>query len=156
MEHIGELHSFRAETPTDAPQGTAQGQSQSQSQGGQAQSQSHAPATAEAAKARSPASAEDFAHMFVGAARALDIPARYVTGYLAGSDEAEASFHAWAEAYDDSLGWIAFDAALGYCPTDQHVRLATGLDSLTTMPLRSVPNGSKPEHVTLSVDTGQQ
>jgi transglutaminase-like putative cysteine protease len=94
--------------------------------------------------------------MFVGAARALDIPARYVTGYLAGSDEAAASFHAWAEAYDDSLGWIAFDAALGYCPTDQHVRLATGLDSLTTMPLRSVPNGSKPELVTLSVDAGQQ
>jgi len=147
MERIGELYSFGPVEAADAPL-LEQAQSQSQSQG--------TPATALDEPPRRRASAEEFGHLFVGAARALDIPARYVTGYLAGSDDAEASFHAWAEAYDDALGWIAFDAALGYCPTDQHIRLATGLDAQSTTPLRCVPNTGAPEIVAISVDGGQQ
>lgn len=116
MERVGEVLGGPAE--------------QTQSQNGQAQSQSQG----EAAKA--PAS--DFAHAFIGAARALEIPARYVSGYVAGHGD-EAFWHAWAEAWDDGLGWIAFDPALGYCPTDKHVRVATGLDAGSVPPVRSVP-----------------
>ena len=79
-----------------------------------------------------------FAHAFIGAARALDIPTRYVTGYVAEHGD-DAFWHAWAEAWDDGLGWIAFDPALGYCPTDKHVRVATGLDAGSVPPVRSVP-----------------
>lgn len=78
-----------------------------------------------------------FTHAFVGGARALDIPSRYVTGYL--YDDGAASFHAWAEAWDEGLGWIGFDAMLEICPTDQYIRLASGLDATSTMPIRSVP-----------------
>lgn len=80
---------------------------------------------------------QDFAHAFIGAARALGISARYVTGYVI--DEETASFHAWAEAWDDGLGWIGFDAALNLCPAETHVRLASGLDAISTMPIRCVP-----------------
>ena len=76
-------------------------------------------------------------HAFIAAARALDIPARYVTGYL--FDDGKASFHAWAEACDDGLGWIGFDPTLNVCPTEQHIRLASGLDATGTMPVRIVP-----------------
>ena len=79
----------------------------------------------------------DLVHAFIGAARALDIPTRYVTGYL--HDEGTASLHAWAEAWDDGLGWIGFDPTLNVCPTDQYIRLASGLDATGTMPIRSVP-----------------
>lgn len=103
---------------------------QSQSAEGQSQSQGE-PVQAPAA---------DFAHAFIGAARALEIPARYVTGYVAGHGE-ETFWHAWAEAWDDGLGWIAFDPTLGYCPTDKHVRVATGLDAGSTPPVRGVPVG---------------
>lgn len=103
-------------------------QTQGQSQDGQAQSQGEA--------ARPPAA--DFAHAFIGAARALEIPARYVTGYVAGHS-GEAAWHAWTEAWDDGLGWIGFDPMLGYCPTDRHVRVATGLDASTVPPVRGVP-----------------
>ena len=151
MERIGELYSFGSNEPAEAPQ-----PEQSQSQAGQSQSQGAPAAVILDEPPRRRASAEDFARLFVGAARALDIPARFVTGYLAGSDDAEASFHAWAEAYDDALGWIAFDAALGYCPTDQHIRLATGLDAQSTTPLRCVPHRGAPEIVEISVDGGQQ
>lgn len=105
-------------------------QSQSQSADGQAQSQSQGEAVKVAAA--------DYAHAFIGAARALDIPARYVTGYVAEHGE-DAAWHAWVEAWDDGLGWIAFDPALGYCPTDKHVRVATGLDAGSVPPVRSVP-----------------
>lgn len=105
-------------------------QSQSQSAEGQAQAQSQG----EVAKVGAP----DFAHAFIGAARALEIPARYVTGYVAAHGD-DASWHAWAEAWDDGLGWIAFDPALGYCPTDRHVRVATGLDGGAVPAIRGVP-----------------
>jgi transglutaminase-like putative cysteine protease len=77
-------------------------------------------------------------HAFIGAARALDIPARYVTGYVL-DDDGRAAFHAWAEACDEGLGWIGFDPLLNVCPTEQHVRLASGLDATGTMPIRMVP-----------------
>jgi hypothetical protein len=110
--------------------GGVQAQNQSQSQDGQSQSQSQGEA------AKMPAA--DFAHAFIGAARGLEIPARYVTGYVAEHGE-DAYWHAWAEAWDEGLGWIGFDPALGYCPTDKHVRVAVGLDAGNVPPVRSVP-----------------
>jgi transglutaminase-like putative cysteine protease len=77
------------------------------------------------------------AHAFIAAARALDIPARYVTGYL--YDEGAASFHAWAEAFDEGLGWIGFDPVMDVCPAEDYIRLASGLDAMGTMPVRMVP-----------------
>jgi hypothetical protein len=104
------------------------GAQQAQKQDGQSQSQSQ----------QETAAAEAYAHAFVGGARALDIPARYVTGYVL-PEEGPAAFHAWAEAWDDGLGWIGFDPMLGCCPSERHVRVACGLDAQTTMPVRSVP-----------------
>jgi hypothetical protein len=85
-----------------------------------------------------PADPVALTHAFIAAARALDIPARYVTGYLL-SDDGKASVHAWAEACDEGLGWIGFDPLLNVCPTQQHIRLASGLDAMGTMPVRMVP-----------------
>lgn len=132
-------------------------QSQSQTQASQSQSQSQSqgepvmaaadegippePAGHEVVARLPRPPARNYAHMFVGGARALDIPARYVTGYLMGEGGEPGAFHAWAEAYDDKLGWIGFDAMLELCPTDRHVRLAAGLDALSAAPLRCVPAG---------------
>lgn len=79
------------------------------------------------------------AHGFVGACRDLDIPARLVTGYLLDAPDGVSPFHIWAEAYDDGLGWIGFDPSIQLCPTDRHVRLATGLDLGDARPLKMVP-----------------
>lgn len=119
-------------------------QSQSQSQDGQSQEQS------QAAKVI----AADFAHAFIGAARALDVPARYVSGYLY-DEEAPAALHAWAEAWDDGLGWIGFDPVLVVCPTDRHVRVAVGLDAVSTMPVRSIPVVGEPTMLGMTVEAAQ-
>jgi len=129
QERIALLHGLM-DRVTEIVGAASAAQTQSQSADGQSQSQS----SGEVAKAP----AADFAHAFIGAARALDIPARYVTGYVAGHGE-DAFWHAWVEAWDDGLGWIGFDPMLGYCPTDKHVRVAVGLDAGSVPPVRSVP-----------------
>lgn len=81
---------------------------------------------------------QDHAQVFVGAARCLGIPARYVAGYLL-ADEAGHTLretHAWAEAWVEGLGWIGFDATNRVCVTDQHVRLCAGLDAHDAAPVR--------------------
>ena len=79
------------------------------------------------------------------------------TGYLAAAMTSEAAaFHAWAEAYDEGLGWIGFDPMLGYCPTERHVRVAVGLDALSAAPVRSVPaDGDAASRSASSVEAAQ-
>lgn len=125
------------------------GQSQAQDADGQEQSQSQG---AGGDPALPPAS--DYAHAFVGSARALGIPARYVSGYF-GGDDAPPAVHAWAEAWDDGLGWIGFDPMLGICPSDGHVRVAVGLDAGSVPLVRSVPATGEPAQLGLTVEAMQ-
>ncbi len=94
---------------------------------------------------------QDFVHVFLAMTRHLDIPARYVGGYLLRDDGADeqAAGHAWAEAYVDDLGWIGFDPANGVSPTEAYVRAAVGLDYLGAAPVRGMRYGGEGE--TLSV-----
>ena len=127
MDRVGEVL---------APDAATQVQSQSQQSDGQSQSQSQ---SSQSPAPQAVASPTEMAHAFIGAARALEIPARFVSGYYLSESEDSPGLHAWAEAWDDGLGWIAFDPSLALCPTDRHIRLATGLDALAATPVRSVP-----------------
>jgi transglutaminase-like putative cysteine protease len=103
---------------------------------------------------------QDLTHVFIAAARHLDIPARYVSGYFLrvdGVTEQDAG-HAWAEARVPGLGWVGFDPANGICPTDAHVRVAIGLDYLGAAPVRGSRRGGTGEalDVRLRVDTAQR
>jgi transglutaminase-like putative cysteine protease len=111
-----------------------------------------------AAKAfeRKSGTAADLTHIFIGAAHSLGIPARFVGGYLHKADLRVAqSGHAWAEAFVPDLGWVAFDPANGFCPTDAHVRVAVGLDSLGAAPLRGARYGVGAEALEIAVKVGQ-
>ncbi|MBB5709670.1 transglutaminase family protein [Sphingomonas xinjiangensis] len=74
------------------------------------------------------ATSRDVAQMFIAAARSLQIPARYVSGYRSDS-VAQSAPHAWAEAHVYGLGWIGFDPAAGLIPDERYVRVAIGLDA---------------------------
>ncbi len=138
MARVGEL--LATEEPSE------QTQSQMAADGSQSQSQS------QGAESKPHAGASGYAHAFIGGARALDIPARYVTGYLVEAEDGQTAFHAWAEAYDEALGWIGFDPMLQLCPTDRHVRLATGLDALGAQPVRMIPVGDGVKDVEVNVE----
>jgi len=96
---------------------------------------------------------QDLSHVFVAAARHLGIPARYVGGYLMRSDDNihQEAGHAWAEAYVDELGWVGFDPANGICPTEAHIRVATGLDYLGASPIRGARLGGQTERMEVEV-----
>jgi transglutaminase-like putative cysteine protease len=113
-------------------------------------------ANAAAAFARKHGSSRDLSHIFIGAAHTLGIPARYVAGYFCGDGTAPSKAgHAWAEAFVPNLGWTAFDPANGFCPTDAHVRVAIGLDSLGAAPARGVRYGPGAETLAVAITVGQ-
>lgn len=100
---------------------------------------------------------QDHTHVFIAAARALGIPARYVSGYLMMNDRVDQDAgHAWAEAHVDGLGWVGFDVANAICPDARYVRVATGRDYREAAPITGMRYGEHDEsmHVTLAV--GQQ
>ena len=96
---------------------------------------------------------QDLTHVFIAAARYLDIPARYVGGYFHRADGIvqQDAGHAWAEAYVPAIGWVAFDPANGICATDAHVRVAVGLDYLGAAPVRGARRGGGTESMAVKV-----
>ena len=84
------------------------------------------------------------------------MPARYVGGYFLRSDVIDQDAgHAWAEAYLDGIGWIAFDPAHGVCTTDRYCRVAIGLDYLDAAPVRGSRSGGGDEKLTVQVQVQQ-
>ncbi|MBL8567501.1 MAG: transglutaminase family protein [Phreatobacter sp.] len=117
----------------------------------------HASTTASEAFALKSGVCQDFAHIFIAAARHLGIPARYVGGYFLHADgtiDQEAG-HAWAEAYVEDLGWVGFDPANAICPSEQHIRIACGLDYLNAAPVRGSRHGGDGEFLTVKVRVDQ-
>ena len=99
---------------------------------------------------------QDLSHIFISAARHLEIPTRYVSGYFRRSDGADdqKAGHAWAEALIPDLGWVGFDAAHGMSTTEAHIRVAVGLDYLGAAPIRGsrMGGGTESLEVRLRVD----
>jgi transglutaminase-like putative cysteine protease len=99
--------------------------------------------------------ARDLTHIFVGAARSLSIPARFIAGYLCIDGVQQRSGHAWAEAYVPKLGWIAFDPVKGVCPTEAYIRVAVGLDALGAIPIRGARYGGGTEKLAVAIEVNQ-
>ncbi|MDE2562265.1 MAG: transglutaminase family protein [Sphingomonadales bacterium] len=100
---------------------------------------------------------QDHAHVFITACRVLEIPARYVSGYLMMDDRVEQEAgHAWAEAHVDHLGWVGFDVSNGICPDARYVRVATGADYREAAPVTGIRFGTHGEELHVSLAVAQQ
>lgn len=95
----------------------------------------------------------DLTHVFLAAARAHRIPARYISGYCAvdGASRDPQATHSWAEAHVEGLGWVGFDPSSNRSPGENYVRLAVGLDSLSAAPVRGAIYGGAGETLTVRV-----
>ena len=100
---------------------------------------------------------QDLTHIFIAAARHLNIPTRYVGGHFYRADgvTAQDAGHAWAESYVEHLGWVGFDPANGIGTTQAHVRVSVGLDYLGAAPVRGVHYGGGSETLRVAVHVDQ-
>jgi transglutaminase-like putative cysteine protease len=105
---------------------------------------------------------QDFAHLLLGMCRALEIPARYASGYIvtreAGSDapapsRGEGASHAWVEAFSPSHGWRGFDPTNNLVANEHYVKIAVGRDYSDVPPTRGTYHGGSTERLSVAVST---
>jgi transglutaminase-like putative cysteine protease len=88
---------------------------------------------------------QDISHLVVGLLRTMGIPARYVSGYLHPSPEAEigegvvGQSHAWVEWWVGR--WTAFDPTNGIPIGERHVVVGRGREYGDVPPLKGVYSG---------------
>lgn len=99
---------------------------------------------------------QDQAHVFLACARALGIPARYISGYLNTGDIGHVASHAWVDVYTDAHEWLSIDIT-NTCITDgRHCRLAIGRDYDSACPVRGTRMGGGTESMAAHVYVSAQ
>ncbi|HYG19158.1 MAG TPA: transglutaminase family protein [Ohtaekwangia sp.] len=99
---------------------------------------------------------QDFAHILLAMLRLLNIPARYVSGYICPNKNGmrgEGATHAWVEAYIPFYGWLGLDPTNNCLVNDTHVRLAVGKNFSDCSPVKGTYRGTSNHtlEVTVSV-----
>jgi transglutaminase-like putative cysteine protease len=102
---------------------------------------------------------QDFAHLQIACLRSLNLPARYVSGYLRTYPPpgrprligADAS-HAWVSVYCPDAGWLDLDPTNNIVPSQSHVTLAWGRDYGDVSPVRGVILGGRDHKLEVAVD----
>lgn len=88
---------------------------------------------------------QDFAHILLSMLRSIQIPARYVSGYICPNQNGmrgEGATHAWVEAFIPGLNWIGLDPTNNCMVSDKHVRLAIGKSFTDCSPVKGTFKGS--------------
>jgi transglutaminase-like putative cysteine protease len=97
---------------------------------------------------------QDFAHLLIGLARVLGIPARYVSGCIHRDNESirgHAQTHAWCEMFFPSRGWIGFDPTNNCLVGDFFIKIAHGRDFRDVTPNKGVFRGAARETIAVGV-----
>ena len=99
---------------------------------------------------------QDFSHIMIALARSIQIPCRYVSGYLYHQPKdkdrsLESATHAWVEALLPNAGWTAFDPTNNLVGGDRHIRVALGRDYADVPPTRGVYKGEARSELTVAV-----
>jgi transglutaminase-like putative cysteine protease len=97
---------------------------------------------------------QDFAHVLLIMLRLIQLPARYVSGYIcpnSGPMRGEGATHAWVETYLPSYGWIGMDPTNNCLVNGMHVRLAVGRSFSDCSPVRGTYKGSAEHQLEVGV-----
>lgn len=105
---------------------------------------------------------QDFAHVLLQLLRTMNIPSRYVSGYICPNKtgmRGEGATHAWVEAWIPQIGWAGIDPTNNVWVTDKHVKLAVGRDFKDCTPIKGAFKGMADQelsvHVTVGYEDGQ-
>jgi transglutaminase-like putative cysteine protease len=89
-------------------------------------------------------SCRDLTVLYIAAARAAGLAARFVSGYYFDQSPKHPQLHAWAEVYIPGGGWRGYDPTLGLACYGHHIALASGASSSQTAAVEGAFLG-KPE-----------
>jgi len=104
---------------------------------------------------------QDFAHIMIALVRRLEVPCRYVSGYLFHPQSSEdrstvGATHAWVEAYVPPAGWTLFDPTNNLLCGERHIRVALGRDYSDVAPTRGVYKGESESELSVSVTVNEE
>ncbi|HUQ96489.1 MAG TPA: transglutaminase family protein, partial [Chitinophagaceae bacterium] len=102
---------------------------------------------------------QDFAHMLLVMLRMLDIPARYVSGYICPNKNGmrgEGATHAWVEAWIPDQGWAGIDPTNNVWVTNTHVKLAVGRHFNDCSPVKGTFKGPAKQKLSVFVSVGYE
>jgi len=102
---------------------------------------------------------QDFAHILLVLLRHINIPARYVSGYICPNKSGmrgEGATHAWIEAYIPGNGWVGLDPTNNCVADDLHVRLAVGRSFSDCSPVKGTYKGTAGQSLEVGVSVGYE
>jgi len=101
---------------------------------------------------------QDFAHLMIACLRSLQLPARYVSGYLrsGGDFTGDEASHAWVSVWCPVFGWQDFDPTNNVMPSGGHFTVAWGRDYSDVTPVKGVALGGGEQVISVSVDVSPQ
>jgi transglutaminase-like putative cysteine protease len=102
---------------------------------------------------------QDFAHILLVMLRLMNIPARYVSGYICPNKNGmrgEGATHAWVEAYIPLYGWIGVDPTNNCLVNETHVRLAIGKNFSDCSPVKGTYRGTSNHTLDVSVSVSYE
>ena len=97
---------------------------------------------------------QDFAHILLQILRTMQIPSRYVSGYICphrSGLRGEGATHAWVEAWIPGSGWTGIDPTNKIWVTNNHVKLAVGRDFTDCSPARGSFKGIANQELSVMV-----
>ncbi len=92
---------------------------------------------------------QDFAHVMLSLCRSMQIPALYVSGYLA-TEKASAT-HAWIEVFIPGHGWQPLDPTHNLQPDETYIKIAVGRDYADVAPISGTYKGTTERNMNVTV-----
>ena len=104
------------------------------------------------------ATPRELAQLFCAGARAMGVPARFVSGYHLWEIDGEhrPAPHGWAEAFVEGIGWVGFDPTTGMSPEETYIRVAVALDAAGAAPVAGSRLGVGAEELDVDVSVTRE
>ncbi len=102
---------------------------------------------------------QDFAHILLVMLRLINIPSRYVSGYICPNKNGmrgEGATHAWVEAYLPFYGWVGLDPTNDCLVNEMHVKLAVGKNFSDCSPVKGTYRGTSNHTMEVAVSVSYE
>ena len=102
---------------------------------------------------------QDFAHLMLQILRTMEIPCRYVSGYICphkNGMRGEGATHAWIEAWIPGTGWAGIDPTNNVWVESKHVKLAVGRTFTDCSVVKGTYKGTAKQELSVFVSVGYE